>query len=372
LKVAQCLNMHSGIRISDEKARTVMRNPEALKGQAQVQAILTHSTPVTRPAKRYKYQGTDPSIVMQVIEAVVPGSAEDFIRTEMLDKLGIKTFVWQPDVSGLPKSAAGSSMRSRDMLKFGIVIADQGKWQGEQLFPAQYIRDAVGPLYTNPVGHTYGYFWWGSTMKVGETEHHCISGRGAGGQFILVIPTSDLIVIATSHNKGGMRQPLEFTEQRILPAFASVKVRPGLIAVARTMPPVQGAAPSESGAPKAVASKPNQPKPRTKSPTTPPAPAQPVPMLPDIAERAARHGLEMPRLFGDHMILQQNTSNAVWGWAKVGQQVTVKASWGAIASARAGKDGRWQVLLDTPRYGTGHSLTISGDKTIKDQGCGHR
>jgi sialate O-acetylesterase len=336
LKIAQCLNMHSGIRISEQKAKTVMRDLDKLKGQGQVEAILTHSAPVTRPAKTYKYQGTDPSIVMQVIEAVVPGSAEDFIELEVLGKLGITTYVWQPDVSGLPKSAAGSSMRSRDMLKFGMVIADGGKWQGEQLWPAQYIREAVGPLYTNKVGKM----------------HHCISARGAGGQFIMIIPTMDLIVVATSHNRdGGMRHPLKFTEQQILPGFVGTKVRAVRIVVASSATPVLGAAPSESAAAKPAATKPA-------------VPAAPVAMPLGIAERAMKTGLEMSRLFGDHMILQQKTSNAIWGWARPGQIVTVNASWGETASAKANKDGRWQVQLKTPGFGTGFNLRVSGGRTI--------
>lgn len=38
--------------------------------------------------------------------------------TELLGKMEITNYVWQNDVSGLPKSAAGSSMRSRDMLSY--------------------------------------------------------------------------------------------------------------------------------------------------------------------------------------------------------------------------------------------------------------
>ncbi len=362
LKLIQCLNMHSGIRISENVAKAVMRDSAIVEGQGQVQALLTHSTPVTRPAKTYKYQGADPSIVMQVIEAAVPGSAKDFIASEMLEKLGIRTYVWQADVSGYPKAAAGSSMRSRDMLKFGMVIADSGKWQGEQLWPAEFIRDAVGPLYTNRAGDTYGYFWWGRTMKVGDVEHHCISARGAGGQFIMIIPTMDLIVVATSHNKsGGMRHPLQFTEQTILPAFAAADVRSGLISVASSLPPVLGVVPSKS-----TAKKSGEPRPQTPGSLAAKAvPSKPVAIPASIAERARKSGLEMPRLFGDHMILQQKTSNAIWGWSKPGQNVTVKASWGSEASAKAGPDGRWQVLLSTPAHGVGHTLSVSAEQTIE-------
>ena len=43
--------------------------------------------------------------------------------------------------------------------------------------------------------------------------------------------------------------------------------------------------------------------------------------------------VRLPRLFGDHMILQQETANAVWGWADPGESVSVTASWGETAKA---------------------------------------
>ncbi|VGO12582.1 hypothetical protein PDESU_01135 [Pontiella desulfatans] len=96
----------------------------------------------------------------------------------------------------------------------------------------------------------------------------------------------------------------------------------------------------------------------------PAAPAKPKPAAaPPVVKTES---LKLPRLFCDHMILQQQTKNTFWGWAKPGEAITVKASWGAEASAKAGSNGRWKLLLETPKYGTGHSLTIRGAKdTIK-------
>jgi len=84
-----------------------------------------------------------------------------------------------------------------------------------------------------------------------------------------------------------------------------------------------------------------------------------------LAPLAASADVRMPSLFGDHMILQQQTKNTLWGWASPKEKVTVESSWGASASATADDAGRWKLLLETPAYGTGHSLTISGTNTIK-------
>ena len=218
ITLAQAMNMGSGIRIDRGKVRELMKETGKLKGQGQIQAYLTHSAPITTESKAFKYQSSDPSITMQVIEAVVPGSAEDFIKTEVLGKMGITNYGWQDDISGLPKSAAGSSMRSRDMLKWGLLTMNGGKWQGEQLIPEKYVAKAIDRIHTNQSKTSYGFFWWRADMQVGDTQYDCISGRGAGGQFILMLPELELIVVVTSHNKG-MGKTLATVPKRILPAF---------------------------------------------------------------------------------------------------------------------------------------------------------
>ena len=214
--------MRSGIRVDKEKIKQVMKKPGQLKGQGQVQAYLEHSAPISPGKQQYKYQGSDPSITMQVLEAAVPGSAKDFIKNEVLAKLGIETYGWQEDVSGLPKAAAGSSMKCRDMIKWGILVMNKGKWQGEQLIPAEFVELATSKIYTNKAGTSYGYFWWRHDMVVNGKKVDCKSGRGAGGQFILMFEELDLLVVVTSHNIG-MGKTLKMAPQRILPHFMQLK-----------------------------------------------------------------------------------------------------------------------------------------------------
>ena len=74
--------------------------------------------------------------------------------------------------------------------------------------------------------------------------------------------------------------------------------------------------------------------------------------------------VHLPQIFGDNMILQQKTSNAVWGFAEPGEKVTVKSSWGSEARTFADKIGHWKVLLKTPGHGTGYRLTVRGKNTL--------
>ena len=73
--------------------------------------------------------------------------------------------------------------------------------------------------------------------------------------------------------------------------------------------------------------------------------------------------VHLPRFFSDNMILQQNQTNAIWGWADPGEKVVVHASWKATSSTVTDDEGRWKVFLKTPSHGTGHSLRVGGSNT---------
>lgn len=214
------LNMHSGIRVDKETVAKLRKVSGALKGQGQIQAYFENTTPITAQSKQYKYQSSDPSMVMQVIETVVPGTARGFVSKELLQPMGISNFGWQDDVSGLPKSAAGSSMRSRDMIKWGLLVQSGGQWDGEQLIPADFVKIATSKIHTNPQDTSYGFFWWRNSVDVDGKTYDMKSGRGAGGQFIMMIDELDLIIAITSHNKG-MGGMLKTAPQRIIPAIGS-------------------------------------------------------------------------------------------------------------------------------------------------------
>jgi sialate O-acetylesterase len=79
-----------------------------------------------------------------------------------------------------------------------------------------------------------------------------------------------------------------------------------------------------------------------------------------------RRKLEVPHVFGDHMVLQCDQPIKVWGWCEPGERVTVAFA-GQSASATADTAGRWQVALaavnatDKP-----DTMTISGPaETLK-------
>lgn len=75
--------------------------------------------------------------------------------------------------------------------------------------------------------------------------------------------------------------------------------------------------------------------------------------------------VQLPAIFGNHMVLQQNAEVTVWGWAKTGEEVTVTPSWDAKPIKVKGDNlAKWEVKLSTPGAGGPHSLKIQGNNTI--------
>ena len=223
----QALTMRSGIRISKEKRDELEKNPSQLKGQKEVQAYFEHTEPITSDLPSFKYQN-DPMLVMQVLDAVVPGSAKDFIKNELLNKLDITNYIWRTDISGIPRSGNRTSMTSRDMLKWGILAQNKGKWNGEQLVSEAFIAKATSRiLYTGDDDvygggkdvskQGYGYYWWSADLKVGDKSYFSRSAQGGGGQYIVLIEELDLIIVVTDHNNDN--KTLQMTAEKILPAF---------------------------------------------------------------------------------------------------------------------------------------------------------
>jgi len=217
ITLAQAMQMTSGIRFPKENIAQFTKDRNALQGQGEIQTYLQNSAPIPPAPREFKYQESDPAIAMQVVDAVAPGGAQEFILKEILTPLNIKQYQWEAGISGQPKSAAGSAFLSRDMIKFGSLIMNKGKREGQQLIPEEYIARAITG---GPVNPKYGFFWWNEDFKIGDKTYHGIQGRGAGGQFIFMFPEIDLVAVVTSHNKG-MGNMLQNLPKQIIPAFVS-------------------------------------------------------------------------------------------------------------------------------------------------------
>lgn len=75
--------------------------------------------------------------------------------------------------------------------------------------------------------------------------------------------------------------------------------------------------------------------------------------------------LKLPAIIGDHMVLQQQSAVRIWGWAKAGAKVTVKAGWlNKPVIVNVGKTGGWLAMINTPKAGGPYEVSVSADTVI--------
>lgn len=78
-----------------------------------------------------------------------------------------------------------------------------------------------------------------------------------------------------------------------------------------------------------------------------------------------RAEIKLPSVFGDNMVLQQQTQAAFWGNASKNSTVSVKTSWNRKTyTTRAGNDGRWELKVATPSAGGPYTVTVSDGKAV--------
>jgi sialate O-acetylesterase len=78
-----------------------------------------------------------------------------------------------------------------------------------------------------------------------------------------------------------------------------------------------------------------------------------------------RAEVKLPAIFGDHMVLQQQTGAALWGSATENKMVKVTTSWDRKSySTRSDAEGNWKVVVNTPEAGGPYSISISDGETL--------
>lgn len=76
--------------------------------------------------------------------------------------------------------------------------------------------------------------------------------------------------------------------------------------------------------------------------------------------------LRLPAILSSNMVLQQNDSVMLWGWASPGEKIAVTTSWnGATSNAVTTRDARWQLKVKTPSAGGPYDITLKGNTTLK-------
>jgi sialate O-acetylesterase len=85
--------------------------------------------------------------------------------------------------------------------------------------------------------------------------------------------------------------------------------------------------------------------------------------------QASNGNISLPEIFSDNMVLQQKSDVTIWGWAKTGEKVVLKADWlTAEINTTVDNQGKWSLILKTPEAGGPYNITLKGynEVTLKN------
>src|SRR5580698_2943620 len=91
-------------------------------------------------------------------------------------------------------------MSARDLARFALLYLHQGNWAGHQIVPREWVEESKRRHSRASFGFGYGYLWWtgfmgGDVAPTVTLPEGSFSAQGAGGQYALVVPALDLVVV---------------------------------------------------------------------------------------------------------------------------------------------------------------------------------
>lgn len=199
----------------------------------------------------FEFSNQGAHVVSAVLAEATGMSVLDYARSRLFGPLGIDTqpafqalldagnlaafraadFAWPVDGAGLHLGWRGLKLRPADLARFGQLMLDRGKWEGQQLVPPNWITemtsdqvDTVNRRNQHNAAGKFGYQWW-LTEADGEPAYFA---WGRGGQLLEVVPSRSMVVVVASEieyaeppSAGFSANVLTFlVDQVIAPAVA--------------------------------------------------------------------------------------------------------------------------------------------------------
>lgn len=154
------------------------------------------------PGKDYEYKNGNTQLLALILEKATGLSVSAYTSLRLWKPMGAsKDALWSLDkVNGTEKAFAGFNSNARDFAKFGQLILNKGTWNGKQLISSEYLENSLTPAIHLIDKHGsnvdyYGWQWW--IHKYNGMAVY--SMRGLKGQYVLVIPDKNMIIVRLGH-----------------------------------------------------------------------------------------------------------------------------------------------------------------------------
>ena len=151
------------------------------------------------PGKSFKYSSGDTQMLAMIIEKATGNKLYDYLTESFWKPLNSENpTLWQVDSEGhdLVKAYCCIASNAKDFARFGKLYKDHGKWNGKQILDSTFVAKSLKPVHSD--GEMYGYGWWLKTIG----DKHFFMMRGHLGQYVIVEPNDNVIIVRLGHSKG--------------------------------------------------------------------------------------------------------------------------------------------------------------------------
>jgi CubicO group peptidase (beta-lactamase class C family) len=177
-------------------------------------AALLRRASASAPGEKFRYANEDVDLLVAILERAVGEPAMDYAHRRLFMPLGIwsgipKSYrkrLWKTDKQRRVKGSRGLHLTTRELASFGQLYLQGGRWQDEQLLPPEFVVASTTAQVSGgyPEWVKYGYLWWVSVDREGRPAFFT---SGAGGQYVYVLPSLDLVIVITSTLKNMDGRP---------------------------------------------------------------------------------------------------------------------------------------------------------------------
>jgi CubicO group peptidase (beta-lactamase class C family) len=209
------LQMSSGLEFSEVyKAGSMSDVILMLFKRGDTGAFSANKSLAHPPGTHWEYASGTTNILSRIHKQLF-ADLQDYIHyphQRLFRKLNMDSAVMEMDESGVYVGSSYMYATPRDWAKIGMLLMQQGKWNGEQILSESWVKYCLTPADTAPKGN-YGAQIWLNAGEPGHPENRPHPGlpssmyylSGFEGQNVLVLPDHDLVVVLMGFNTTGQR-----------------------------------------------------------------------------------------------------------------------------------------------------------------------
>ncbi|MFY9153577.1 MAG: serine hydrolase [Prolixibacteraceae bacterium] len=181
--------------------------------------------PKFKPGSVFKYNNMATFMLSAIVQQVTGETVFDYLLPRIFKPLGIRGIDWDLNPQGITMGMIGLRLRTEDLAKFGQLLLNGGVWNGKQLIPKEWVKEATAFHIKNsgPEGENSKSDWeQGYAYQMWRGKNNTVRLDGMAGQFVVIIPDKDAIVVFTANNTNTQKQ-LDLIHNFLIPAIKSDK-----------------------------------------------------------------------------------------------------------------------------------------------------